>query len=93
MPASDTILAGSIRPLICNKRMTQQDSLMVYDPVDLTPNPYPSHAAQWRKRSSLTWFYNPWTGTPRKPEDIVRDPQGVLIIPPWEPIYAKPNSV
>jgi hypothetical protein len=55
---------------------------MRFDPQYRTPNPYPSHAAQYRKWHGLTaWLYNPWTGDKRLPTDIGSDVQGFLIVP------------
>lgn len=69
--------------------MNQQDSLMLYDPAFGTERPYPSHAAQWRKRNGPTaWLFNPWTGYKRHPGDIGSDVFGHLILPPYEEIKA-----
>lgn len=37
------------------------------------------------------WDYNPWTGARRHDRDIESDPQGLLILPPGEPILAAPK--
>lgn len=67
----------------------QQHSLMKVDPAFGTPNPYPSEAQQWREwNGKVAWLYNPWTGNKRHPSDIGRDYDGLLIVPPCEPVYA-----
>ena len=69
--------------------MTQQQSLMAFDPTTGEPQPYPSHAEQWRKyHGKLAWLFNPWTGTRRLASDVGYDPFGCLIVPPDEPVYA-----
>lgn len=60
-----------------------QDKLMEYDPARGLPQPYPSHAAQYRKyHGESAWLYNPWTGAKRLPEDIGSDCFGLGIEPP-----------
>ena len=60
-----------------------QNALMMYDPTDRTPHPYPSHADQYRTWHGLTaWLYNPWSGDKRHPADIGSDVQGFLIALP-----------
>ena len=61
-----------------------QNELMKFDPADGTPQPYPSHAAQWRKwhGEATAWLFNPWTGTRRDARDVGSDVQGLLIAPP-----------
>lgn len=40
--------------------MKQQYSLMKFDPANGTPNPYPSHAQQWRDwHGGVAWLLNP----------------------------------
>lgn len=70
--------------------MQQQHSVMKYDPATGTPNPYPSHAEQWREwhGKMVAWLYNPWTGELRLAGDVGTDPYGQLILPPGEPLYA-----
>lgn len=70
--------------------MKQQQTLMMFDPADRGKKPYPSHAAQWRDwhGHGTAWLYNPWTGEKRNAGDVGSDPEGLLIIPPNEPVYA-----
>ncbi len=63
--------------------MPMQDSLMKFDPKDGRPEPYPSHAEQYRiYHGSVAWLINPWTGRKRKAEDIGTDCFGYAIVPP-----------
>jgi len=58
-----------------------QDKLMEYDPATKEKQPYPSHAAQYRKyHGEIAWLYNPWTGRMRHPSDIGTDVFGVAIV-------------
>lgn len=62
---------------------SDQDALMGYDPATGAAFPYPSHAGQWREfHGSTAWLYNPWTGQPRRAEDVGSDVFGHLIVPP-----------
>lgn len=57
-----------------------QEDLMLYDPQDCTPKPYPSHAKQYREyHGGGAWLFNPWSGTKRHPLDIGSDVFGVGI--------------
>lgn len=59
-----------------------QDKLMLYDPANGSPRPYPSHAAQWREYHGRdAWLFNPWTGTRRSAGDVGSDVSGLLIDP------------
>lgn len=59
-----------------------QDKLMLYDPANGSPRPYPSHAAQWRAYHGRdAWLFNPWTGTRRSAGDVGSDVSGLLIDP------------
>lgn len=59
-----------------------QNELMMFDPVDGSPKPYPSHADQYRKwHGKVAWLFNPLTGQKRDPRDIGSDVQGFLIVP------------
>ena len=69
---------------ITHEQLTQA-ALMRFDPAFGTERPYPSHAAQWRKRhGQMAWLVNPWTGGRRHPADIGSDPFGHLIVPAKE---------
>lgn len=70
--------------------MRQQHSLMKFDPATGEAKPYPSNADQWREWHGkyTAWIFNPWTGDRRNAGDVGSDVQGVLIIPPGEPVYA-----
>ena len=61
-----------------------QSELMRFDPAYGTPEPYPSHAEQWREYHGYkcAWVYNPWTGDMRDPKDIGSDVLGRAILPP-----------
>lgn len=62
-----------------------QESLMLFDPATCKPEPYPSHAKQYRKwHGTVAWLYNPWTGKHRDPRDIGSDVNGLAIVPPDE---------
>ena len=70
--------------------MKQQHSLMKFDPSTGNPQPYPSHAEQWRKyHGMVAWLYNPWNRNKRDPRDIGTDIQGLLIIPDDEKVYCE----
>jgi len=59
---------------------TFQQEIMKFDPGTNRPNPYPSHAAQYRKyHGASAWLYNPWTGDLRALGDIGSDILGHLI--------------
>lgn len=65
--------------------MPQQHTLMKFDPATREPNPYPSHADQWRKwHGKKAWLFNPWTGMRRDAVDVGSDVFGHLILPPGE---------
>lgn len=70
--------------------MRQQHTLMKFCPATRTPQPYPSHAEQWRKYhgKETAWLFNPWTGEQRDARDVGSDTFGHLIVPPGEPVYA-----
>lgn len=69
--------------------MKQQHTVMRFDPATGEPEPYPSHAGQWREWSKATaWLFNPWTGMLRNARDVGSDTFGLLIVPPGEPVYA-----
>lgn len=68
--------------------MKEQQALMKFDPATGLPQPYPSHAAQYREWHGLVaWLFNPWTGERRDPRDIGSDVQGFLI---WPELRKKP---
>jgi hypothetical protein len=59
---------------------THQEEIMKYDPGTNKENPYPSHAAQYRKyHGNSAWLYNPWSGDLRALSDIGSDILGILI--------------
>lgn len=67
----------------------QQHTVMAHDPGDGAPCPFPSHADQYRDWHKVrAWLFSPWTGEPRRAEDVGTDTFGHLIIPPGEPVYA-----
>lgn len=70
--------------------MRQQYTLMKFDSATGEPNPYPSHADQWRDwhGKATAWLFNPWTGTRRDAGDVGSDTFGMLILPPGEPLHA-----
>jgi hypothetical protein len=70
------------------KPITQQYTLMMFDPATSQPHPYPSQADQWREwhGHGTAWLYNPWTGQQRYAEDVGSDITGLLIVPPGESI-------
>lgn len=62
-----------------------QEQLMMYCPAFRNPQPYPSHAKQYREfHGRVAWIFNPWTGEPRWPHDVGTDPFGELILTPEE---------
>ena len=62
-----------------------QDSLMLHDPATGSRNPYPSHAAQYRKYwGAVAWLVDPWTAERRDAHDVGSDPFGLAIVPPTE---------
>lgn len=69
--------------------MPTQSSLMKFDPKDGSPEPYPSHAEQYRiYHGQVAWLINPWTGTQRHATDVGSDVTGMLILPPGEDVSA-----
>jgi len=68
--------------------MTQQQTLMKFDPATGEPKPYPSHAEQWRNwhGRATAFLFNPWEGTRRDAGDVGSDPFGLLIIPRGESV-------
>lgn len=72
--------------------MCTQDKLMAFDPATGKPEPYPSHAQQWRIWHGVctAWLVNPWTGERRTAEDVGSDPVGLLIVPPGYVMQATP---
>lgn len=69
----------------------QQQTVMQWDPATGEPEPYPSHAAQWRDFHGhvAAWLFNPWEGGRRDALDVGSDPKGLLIIPSQEPLFAQ----
>lgn len=66
-----------------------QEALMKFDPANGRPNPYPSHARQYREYSGrVAWLYNPWTGAVRNALDVGGDVFGHLIRPPGAQLSA-----
>jgi hypothetical protein len=66
---------------------------MTHDPATGEPNPYPSHATQWRHYyGSTAWLFNPWTGDRRDAQSVGSDTFGYLIRPPGEPLVAAPET-
>ena len=60
-----------------------QNGLMRFDPADGRPQPYPSHATQYRcYHGSKAWLFNPWTGDRRDARDVGSDVFGELIHTP-----------
>lgn len=71
-----------------------QHSLMKFDPATGEPEPYPSHAQQWRNGHPETaWLFDPWSGDRRLARAVGLDPFGMLIQPPGEPVYAASNEL
>lgn len=69
--------------------MSQQKTLMKYDPASGRHHPYPSHAEQYRIfHGNVAWLFNPWTGERRNAADVGSDLFGMLIIPDGEPLSA-----
>ena len=69
------------------------DELLKFDPATGEPNPYPSHAGQWRAHHGKTaWLFNPWTGARRSAEDIGTDTQGRLIVLPGYAMAAQQDD-
>ena len=57
--------------------------LMLYDPIRGIPSPYPSEAEQFRTYTKHeAWYYDPYTGFNRTPDEIQQDPVGLQITPP-----------
>ena len=65
-----------------------QDQVMKFDPATGAPQPYPSHAEQWRRWFGLdcAWLFNPWSGDRRNAFDVGSDLNGRLIVAP-ETLY------
>lgn len=61
-----------------------QDQVMKFDPATGAPQPYPSHAEQWRRWFGLdcAWLFNPWSGDRRNAFDVGSDLNGRLIVAP-----------
>lgn len=59
-----------------------QDELMKFDPATGKPEPFPSHASQWRlwHGKDNAWLFNPWTGERRDSRDVGSDVSGLLIL-------------
>lgn len=66
---------------------------MQKNPLSYMPNsgvpmmPYNKHvtAAEFREEfPGTTWQFNPWTGSPRRRQDQITDPLGLLIVPPGQ---------
>lgn len=54
---------------------------MHFDPGTGAPNPYPSHAGQYRKyHGSKAWLFNPWTGAARDPVEVGNDVFGMNLV-------------
>jgi hypothetical protein len=69
--------------------MTTQNNLMRYCPMTGRPQPYPSHAAQWRSYHGATaWLFNPWSGDRRDARDVGSDVFGLAILQPGENMAA-----
>ena len=67
-----------------------QYTLMNFDPCSGTPEPYPSHAGQYREyHGEDAWLFNPWTGDKRKSLDVGSDVLGNGIRVESEPLYAE----
>lgn len=60
-----------------------QSDTMRFDPATGEPQPYPSHAAQWRQwhGPNCAWLFDPWTGRRRSARDVGSDINGRLIVP------------
>lgn len=74
--------------------MKQQSTPFKFSPID--GNRYkwvPDMTAErWRNARNARWLFNPWTGACRDERDIESDPQGLLIVPPGEPLYAEAKA-
>ena len=69
--------------------MSQQSTLMKFDPATGNNKPYPSHAKQWREyHGKSAWLFDPWTGERRNASDVGSDAFGQLIVPAGEPVFA-----
>ena len=69
--------------------MPQQTIPLFYDPCTGHRLSILRAANDFRDSSHrITWFFNPWTGTPRNSLDIESDRTGLLIIPPGEAVRA-----
>ena len=61
--------------------MNPQTEIMKIDPASGRPQPYPSHAAQYREHhGKVAWLFNPWTGSRRDAQDVGSDTFGMLIV-------------
>ncbi len=70
--------------------MANTDQLMLFDPADGTPKPYPSHAAQWRLyHGEAAWLFNPWTGERRNAWNVGSDVKGMLINPSAKDVFVE----
>lgn len=69
-------------PRLKTRDEKMQNSLMRFDPATGEPNPYPSHAQQWRDYHGhmTAWLFNPWTGKRRDARDVGSDVKGLLIM-------------
>lgn len=63
--------------------MPHQEEVMRFDPATGEPEPYPSHAGQWRfwHGERTAWLFNPWTGKRRLAGDVGTDVIGLAIVP------------
>lgn len=91
-PTSDDMLnkmEDAIRLANRQRIIQRQHPLMIFDPQTGESRPYPSEAQQYRIRHGNTaWLFNPWSGNRRLAADVGSDPQGFLILPPGESLYA-----
>ena len=54
--------------------MSNDNSLLKFDPATGDEKPYPSNGEQWRiYNGSTAWFFNPYTGIRRDARDIGSD--------------------
>ncbi len=57
-----------------------QEALMKFDPATGEPQPYPSHAKQYRDyHGQVAWLFCPWSGRSRDARNIGSDTFGHLI--------------
>lgn len=80
------LVSVNILEVLVNK----QNVLMKFDPATGDPEPYPSHAEQWREHHGemTAWLFNPWLGTRRCATDVGSDPFGYCIQAPAEGLVA-----